>query len=159
MRKTCSICGEPFVAPPSAKKVTCGKPACISANTSRTHADKPHPWGNEARQRKAAQGQTPNLQLGTPAARQSPIAGPFETNQEAKFWWVVSSDGDQYHMRNLRNFCRTHPDLFAPDPWENAYAGLRQIQAWLMGKTARTVSQWKGWTLERAAVSPEELES
>lgn len=158
MLKACIICGAPFRASPTDKKVTCGSPECISENKSRTHVGKSHPWGDAARQRKVAQGQTPNLQLGTPAARQSPIAGPFETNQEAKFWWIVSPNGARYHIRNLRKFCRDYSDLFSPDPWENAYAGLRQVQAWLMGKTPRQVSQWKGWRLEQAAVSPEELD-
>ena len=156
MLKNCVICGASFKASPTDKKVTCGKPACIWENKSRTHAGKsPHPWSKEARRRKSAQGQTPNLRLGTPAAQLSPIAGPFETNQEAKFWWIVSPDGKHYHIRNLLKFCRDHPDLFAPEPWQNAYAGLRQIQAWLMRRKKRKVSQWKGWTLERAAVSPE----
>ncbi len=74
----------------------------------------------------------PNLRLGTPAAKLNLIADPFETNQEAKFWWIVSPDGKHYHIRNLLKFCRDHPDLFAPDPGQNAYAGLLQVQAWLM---------------------------
>lgn len=159
MQKNCVICGVVFTASPTDKKVTCGKPMCVRTNKSRTHTGKPHPWSQEARQHRSAQGKTPNLQLGTAAAKLSPLAGPFETNQEAKFWWIVSPDGDRYHLRNLRKFCRDHPHLFASHPWQNAYAGLRQVQAWLMGKTPRTVSQWKGWTLERAAVSPEEREN
>lgn len=145
---------------PTDKKVTCGKPACVSKNKSRTHVGKsPHSWSEDARRRKSALDQTPNLRLGTPAAKRGPIAGPFETNQEAKFWWIIRPGGDRYHIRNLRKFCRDHPELSAPDFWQNADDGLRQVQAWLTGKKKRKVSQWKGWTLERAAVSPEALES
>ncbi len=82
----------------------------------------------------------------------SPVAGPFETNQEAKCWWVVRlSSGHRYQVRNLAKWCRDNAPLFAPDSWQSAYDGLRQVQAWLMGRTPRTVSRWKDWTLERPA--------
>lgn len=157
MLKRCVVCDASFQASPTDKKVTCGASACVSENKRRTHIGKPHQWSKETRQRKALLGQTDNLKQGTPAAKQSPIAGPFETNQEAKLWWVVSPQGTHYHIRNLRKFCRDHPQLFAPDPWQNACAGLIQVQAWLQGKKERKVSQWKGWTLECPAVSPEEF--
>ncbi|GCF11984.1 hypothetical protein KDI_55480 [Dictyobacter arantiisoli] len=96
-------------------------------------------------------GETPNLTLGTAAALQSPIAGPFETNQAAKYWWLISPHEERYALRNLRKFCRDHSDLFAPHSWQNAYDGLRQVQASLMGRTKRSVSQWKGWRLTRPA--------
>jgi hypothetical protein len=155
--KKCVICGESFKCAPSDKKVTCARQACVSERRSQTHRGKSSSWNEEAKRRKSAQGQTANLQLGTPAAQRSPIAGPFETNQEAKFWFVRSPEGQRYHIRNLQKFCRDNPTLFAPDPWVNAYAGLRQVQASLMGKTPRKVGQWKGWTLERPAISPEDL--
>jgi hypothetical protein len=154
MDKICVICGARFTAPPSAKKVTCGQRPCVRTNTVRTHRGVANTWNAAARQRVAQRGQTANLRQGTPAAQHSPRAGPFATNQEAKDWWVTSPVGHTYTIRNLRAWCREHPDLFAPDPWPNAYAGLRQVQAWLMGKTARMVSQWKGWTLARPAASP-----
>jgi hypothetical protein len=156
MLKSCVICGALFKAAPTDRKVTCGKSSCVSENKSRTHAGKHYTWSDAARERKSAQGQNPNLKLGTRAAQRSPIAGPFETNQEAKLWWIVSPSGELYHMRNLRKFCREHPQLFMPDPWTNAYSGLKHVQLWLNGKTPRTVSKWKGWTLERMALSPEE---
>jgi hypothetical protein len=158
MIKICVICGESFQCSPSEKKVTCARKPCVSARRRQTHQGKPHPWGEAAKQRLSDLGKTPNLQLGTAAAKLSPIAGPFETNQEAKVWWLLGPGSQRYQVRNLRKFCRDHPYLFIPDPWGNAYAGLRQVQAWLTGKTPRKVSQWKGWTLERPAFPPEELE-
>lgn len=149
--RACVVCGASFDAPPSSKKIACS-PACASEQKRRSHVGKPHPWSDAAKERLAAKGQTANLQLGTSAARQSPIAGPFETNQEAKRWWLVDLTTERrYELRNLRKFCRDNSHLFAPDPWENAYAGLRQVQAWLMGKKTRTVSRWKNWTLARPA--------
>jgi len=118
---------------------------------------KPIQWSDEARARLAARGQTANLKLGTPAALASPLAGPFETNREAKVWRVVHiPTGQRYEVRNLKKWCRDNEHLFAPDPWRNAYAGLRQVHAWLNGHTPRTVSRWKDWTLEGLAQRPED---
>jgi hypothetical protein len=96
------------------------------------------------------------MRLGTLNAQLSPIAGSFETNHSAKLWWVVSPDNQRFAVRNLRLWCREHADLFAPDPWQRACDGLRNVQAWLVGNRKRQVSQWKGWTLERPAEYPEE---
>lgn len=152
--KTCSICGSEYTAPPSAKRSTCGRPACVSKRKRQTHTGKHNQWSDESRQKLSERGQTTNLRLGTPAAQDSPLAGPFETNQEAKLWWLISPSGDRYLIRNLHLWCREHEELFAPDTWQRASAGIRQIQAWLTGKRRRQVSQWKGWTLERPAEPP-----
>lgn len=151
MKKQCAICGAAFDAPPSSKKITCS-PACSSEQKRRSHLGKSNEWSAASRERLSAKGETPNLKLGTAAAQQSPIAGPFETNWAAKSWEIASLDsGQRYEFHNLRHFCRDHPDLFAPDHWEKAYAGLRQVQASMVGKTKRTVSRWKNWTLVRPA--------
>jgi predicted nucleic acid-binding Zn ribbon protein len=152
--KSCVVCSTPFAAPPSSKKITCSR-ACSAVRKRETHEGRPHTWGPEARERLREKGKTPNLELGTPAARLSPISGPYETNREAKVWWVVHlPTGRRYRARNLRKWCRDHPELFAPDRWENAYAGLLQVQAWLIGRRADTVSRWKDWTLECEGVRP-----
>jgi hypothetical protein len=154
MDKRCVVCGGAFTAPPSSKRITCSR-ACSSARKSDTHRGQSNTWSPTARARAAARGQTPNLRRGTPAAQESPIAGPFETNQEAKVWSLRSlATGERYDVRNLALWCREHEDLFWPDDWERAYAGLRQVQAWLMGHTRRKVSRWKDWTLDAPAEPP-----
>lgn len=151
MRKTCPICGVVFDTPPTGAK-TCS-PGCGSKLTGQSRIGKPHPWGAAAKERLASRGQTGNLKLGTSAARLSPKAGPYSTNQEAKVWRLRRlADGQEWTVRNLRKFCRDHPELFAPAPWENAYVGLLQVQASLMGtRKSRNVSRYKGWTLTRPA--------
>lgn len=157
MVKICVTCGAEFAAPPSSKKITCSN-KCSRVRKQQSHTGKSNQWSEESRQALSERGQTQNLQLGTPAAQASPIAGPFETNQEAKIWWLVDLATDRrYEIRNLRKFCRDNPNLFAPDPWKNAYAGIEQVQRWLLGRTKRTVSRWKTWTLERPAVHPSEI--
>ncbi len=155
--KICIICGASFDAPPSSKKVTCSD-ACSAERKRATHTGSTYAgWSNESKRHLTERGQTSNLRLGTLAAQLSPIAGPFETNQEAKIWWLLNqTTRERYTVRNLRKFCRDNAELFDPDPWENAYAGLRQVQACLMGKTKRGVSRWKDWTLERPAQAPQE---
>jgi hypothetical protein len=128
--------------------VTCSK-ACSSAHRSRKHIGKRNIWSDTSLARDAA-ARTGNLTIGTPAAKRSPIAGPFETNINAKHWTVIAPDGAEHHVRNLRLWCERHADLFAPHPWRNAYAGMRQVAAWLAGKRRRQVSQWRGWTLKDA---------
>lgn len=141
----CAICGGVFAATPSSKTVTCSK-ECSSIHRSRMHVGKRNEWGDTSKARTAAE-RTGNLRKGTLAALASAKAGPFETNINAKVWQVVGPDGRRYKVRNLRLWCETHADLFEPYPWGNAYAGLRQVAAWLAGTRRHQVSQWRGWTL------------
>ncbi|QDH23437.1 hypothetical protein [Saccharibacillus brassicae] len=104
------------------------------------------PWNNESRQRLAARGKTPNLQKGTAAAQQSPIAGPFETHRDALIWTIRSPDGVEHTVRNLSLWLREHADLLDGTP-EQARAGLMQVKRSMEGKTKRPVGSWKGWRL------------
>lgn len=151
--KTCVVCGAGFYAPPSSKKITCSK-ECSSVRKTETHKGKTFTWGDEARAEWAKRGKTPNLQKGDAAAKASPIAGAFETNQEAKIWTVITPEGRQFLLRNLRKWCRENAELFAPDDWQLAYAGLRQVQAWFVGKRKHPVTGWKGWTLAHENRNP-----
>lgn len=144
--KICIICGAGFYAPPSSKKITCSK-ECSSKRKIETHTGKKFSWGDEARKMLSARGKTDNLRKGDAAAKASLVSGSFETNQEAKIWEIISPEGDWYTMRNLRKWCKENPEMFFPDEWENAYAGLRQVQASLVGNRKRPARQWKGWTL------------
>ena len=144
----CRNCGRSFQAPPSSRIVTCSK-ACSRRRKIGTHVGKPHRWSDDARVRLAAKGQTPNLCLGTEAARNSPKAGPYETNQEAKRWWIVAPNGQEYEVVNLAKWLRDNADLLPDGRADLAHAGLRQVQRSMQGKTKRTVSAWKGWTLQR----------
>ena len=53
-------------------------------------------WSEESRTKKAAQGKTANLALGTPAAQKSPKSGKFLTNINAKDRHLISPDGKEY---------------------------------------------------------------
>jgi len=110
--RRCAVCNAIFRASPSDKTVTCSK-ACSSAHRSRKHIGKRNIWSDTSLARDAA-ARTGNLTIGTPAAKRSPIAGPFETNINAKHWTVIAPDGAEHHVRNLRLWCERHADLFAP---------------------------------------------
>ncbi len=146
MIKQCVICGEDYKASPSDKRATCGKSECIRVNKSRTHKGKHNTWSEESRRNLSVRGQTANLSKGTPAAQQSPIAGSFETNQNAKDWVLISPDGKEYKCRNLNLWCKNNCKLFDRTPVQIA-AGFRQIKLYYEGKTKRTVASYLGWTL------------
>lgn len=81
-----------------------------------------------------------------------PHTGPYETNQEAKLWRLVAPDGTRYEVRNLRLWTEQHVHLFPEGTTPHqAYSGLRQVNAWLRGRTKRKVSSYKGWTLDSPA--------
>ena len=142
----CAICGGTFLAAPSSKKVTCSR-ECSAIRRSKVHLGIRNRWADTSKARLAAQ-RTGNLAKGTPAARVSPRGGPYETNASAKDWIVIDPTGTRYRARNLRLWCETHADLFAPHPWRHAYAGLKQVAYWLSGRRKAPAPAWRGWTLK-----------
>lgn len=144
-RRACLNCGKWFLVAPSSKTRTCSA-ACSRAHRSRKHLDVSNKWASTDAARTAAR-HTGNLLLGTPAARNSRRAGPFESNVNAKRWTVLSPSSERYDATNLRLWCELNEQRFAPHHWRAAYAGLRQVSAWLRGKTKRTVTSWRGWSL------------
>jgi len=147
MLKHCVVCREDYNASPSDKRSTCGKPECFKINKSRTHKGKSNTWTEESKQNLSVKGQTANLSKGTAAAQQSPIAGSFETNQNAKDWVLVSPEGKEHKCRNLNLWCKDNSQLFNRTPTQIA-AGIRQIKQYRLGKTKRTVTSYLGWTLK-----------
>jgi hypothetical protein len=144
-KKRCVICGTEFPAPPSSKKVTCSDP-CRRERARRSATGRKRFWSAEKKARYAEKGQNANLKLGTAAALKSPIAGPFETNQNALIWTIHSPDGVTYTVRNLSLWLRENADKLPGTP-EQARAGFAQIKRSREGKTKRSVGSWKGWTL------------
>ena len=97
-----------------------------------------------------------NQPKATEAAKNSPIAGRFETNIHAKDWVLIAPNNKVYHITNLQHFVRNNPHLFnAKDvEWKrsggkhgaggdycNATAGLSNVR---QGKS----KAWKGWRLK-----------
>lgn len=162
--RVCPICGKLFPAPPSSTAATCSK-ACYSAWRSRIQQGQRVVWSKASKARLAAQGQTDNLKLGTAAAQRSPIAGRYETNQEAKIWVLVSPTGEEITVRNLRLWAREHTHLFGKPPGDKSAAqiaaGFRAISSTLTGKRlpgsrARPAYTYFGWTLKGPPVHPEQ---
>lgn len=149
--KDCAVCGTQFKAKPSGRK-TCSE-ECARVLLASARRDKVVVWSEEAKRRRKERGYTSNLRLGAPAAVLSPLAGPFETNVLAKEWWIINLESGQRWpaVHNLAKWCRDHADLYAPDDWHLAYAGLRQVQAWLLGKSKVKHTRWKAWSLYHEA--------
>lgn len=144
MIRNCVICGKEFKCSPSDKIVTCSK-ECRSERVRRANKAKKKIWSPEARAKISAKGITPNLKKGTAAALKSPIAGSFETNQEALTWTIKSPDGVVYKVTNLRLFIKDNPDLF-DGTVDQATHGFYAIKQAMLGKRTN-VTQWKGWEL------------
>lgn len=155
----CPVCGKLFATPPSNRKVTCSK-ECSSAWRARMLTGVPHKWGKEAKARLSKKGQTENLKLGTDAAKVSPIAGRFETNQEALVWVLIDPTGQEYTVRNLKLWARENAELFGKEPGdksgEQISAGFRQIAATMRGKRKTPATSYFGWTLKCLPREPNE---
>lgn len=145
--KICVVCGKEFSAPPSSKKITCSA-ECSRERKRITHTGKSNVWSEESKKNLSLKGQTENLKKGTDAARRSPIAGAFATNQNAKHWVLKSPTNVIYECDNLNLFIREHPEWF-PNP-TSASSALRASAACLAGKASpsrkdRQFGQYKGW--------------
>ncbi len=161
--RKCVICGKPFEVYPSDNRVTCSH-ACRCERQRRAVKAHPVQWGDAARQRASARGQTANLKLGGAAAKASPVAGRFETNQEAKVWTLVTPDGQEITVRNLQLWAREHTDLFGKPPGDRSAAqisaGFRAIAQTLAGKRGGPGQpgpsmSYFGWTLKGLPQPPE----
>ena len=157
MDRVCPVCGKVFKAPPSSKKVTCSR-ACSSIRKAQTHQGVSNAWGEEARRRKSAQGQTDNLRKGTPAAMASPISGRGESNRNALVWALRDPTGNTITVRNLQHWARENCELFGETPGDKSADriahGFYQVKRSMEGKLRRrdgtpcTVNAYKGWSVD-----------
>ena len=113
------------------------------------HTGLSNKWSEESRTRKAAQGKTANLALGTPAAQKSPKSGKFLTNINAKDWHLISPDGKEYLFHSLNYWLRENGDkLFGcvPDSKEfkNVSTGLSGAKRAMLGRNYGCCT-YKGW--------------
>jgi hypothetical protein len=148
MIKHCVICGGRFTCPPSDKKVTCS-PECRSERARRAKTAKGRKWSNKSKETLSTKGQTANLKLGTSAALVSPLSGSFETNVNAKEWILVDPLGKEYHIRNLRLWCKNNAsDIFNREP-DQVRAGFSEIKRSMQGKRPKApVFTYMGWSLK-----------
>ena len=160
--RKCVICGKPFDCYPSDNRVTCSKD-CRRERQRRVVTARPVQWSAKARERASARGQTENLKLGRAAAQRSPVAGRFETNQEAKIWTLVDPAGNEIIVRNLLLWARGHTELFGKPPGDRSAAqissGFKTIAQTLAGKRgapgqARAALTYFGWMLKKLPEEP-----
>ena len=149
-QKICAVCGKPFDCSPSSKKVTCS-PECSRIHRSRVHRGVSNRWNAEAKARKSAEGITGNLRMGTPAARQSPKSGRFETNVNAQHWIVKSPTGVTYEFTNLMLWARGHCELFGkPSNDKSARQianGFYTAKRAMLGKPRQHTPSYMGWKI------------
>lgn len=160
--RKCVICGKPFDCYPSDNTVTCSKD-CRRERQRRIVSQRPVQWGEEARARASARGQTENLMLGTEAAKKSPKSGRFETHHAAKSWVLVDPIGQEIVVRNLQMWARENTARFGKPPGDKSAkqisAGFKAIAQTIRGlrgapgKT-RGATTYFGWTLKSIPEEP-----
>lgn len=154
--RTCIICGNDFNCYPSDNKVTCSQDCRRERQRQRVLAN-PVKWGESAKARASAKGQTSNLKLGYVAAQHSPIAGRTEMNKEAKTWTLIDPSGNEIVVRNLLLWARKNTQLFDKPPGDHSAhqiaSGFKAISQTLSGKRGvpgrpRGATTYFGWTLK-----------
>ena len=158
MIKHCIICGAPFAAPPSSKKITCS-PACSRERKRRSHTAVHNQWNAPARLRKSrdmrALGYTETARRGLAAAMALPGSQRGETHRSAKRWRLIAPDGTQYDVTNLTHWARQHAEWFDAIASEsdrdrvarNIRSGFAAIALTLSGRRKHPIHTYKGWRL------------
>lgn len=157
--KVCPVCRKLFPSPASDKTVTCSKKCSLEWKRT-THENVSNRWNEESKEKKRKEGQTDNLKLGTEAAKKSPVAGRFETNQEAKIWTLVDPSGNELVVRNLLMWARENTERFGkPEGDKSAKQiadGFKAIALTMRGKRKHPAMTYFGWTLKDVPKDPEE---
>lgn len=171
-QKRCVICGAPFFAPPSSKKVTCSA-ACRSERAARAaRSSKGRHWSEEkAEARKKSpeiKAHMADLQkIGTAKAMENPINQRGPQNKESKVWTIYPPEcDDPIVIKNLKDWARQNYDLFEPgsdnidETAKRIASGFYAIAQTLKGNRSaggkrRGATSYKGWTMKGMPVDPE----
>ena len=158
MIKHCVVCGAPFDAPPSSKKITCSK-ACSSERKSRTHTDIHNAWSADARARQSIRlhslGATDSTRRGLEAAMTRPDSQRGPNHREAKRWVLIAPDGERFEIVNLMDWARRHAHWFdtVQDDADreriagNVRSGFGGIVQSMLGHKKRPCYTYKGWRI------------
>ena len=159
MTKHCIICGAPFQAPPSSKKVTCS-PACRSVRAAKSAASSKRKWNDDAKQRRAAdpsvKSKMAELQpAGTAAALSLPEGQRGPQNRASKIWILIDPSGNRIEVVNLLDWARKNYARFEPDCTDRQAssirisAGFNCIASGMRGVKShrRPANTYKGWGL------------
>ena len=158
MIKYCVICGAPFQAPPSSKKITCSA-ACSTKRKTLSHMGKSNQWSEESQQNlskiRKAQGYSDNAKAGLSAAMALPDSQRGEQHREAKIWVLIAPDDTVYHVINLLDWSRKHAHWFdaVQDDADreriarNIRSGFGQIVRSMKRLRKHPIYTYKGWRL------------
>ena len=158
MIKLCVICGAPFQAPPSSKKITCSA-ACSSKRKAQSHKGVHNAWSEESRARlskkRKAEGYSDAAKHALSAAMALPEGQRGEQNRAAKYWVLIDPDGNVYHVTNLLDWARKNAHRFdniTPETDLNRVAhnirsGFGGIVQSMLGRKKHPCTTYKGWRL------------
>ena len=88
------------------------------------------------------------------AAQNSPLAGRFETNINAKTWRLIDPSGNRHVCTNLSLFVRSHPEAF-PNTTSALTMFRKQASCMRNGKPVTPKTCCGGWYVEEIPAYPE----
>lgn len=147
-RATCQRCGASYICGTSSRSRYC--PACrnISAAERRTGSFRAATTDFAAMRKAYAlehrEEMLASASRASAAARQSPIAGPFETNLNAKIWTLCDPSGNLHNVTNLALFVRGRPDDF-PRPKSALHMLYKQSACLRDGRRVTPQTCCGGW--------------
>lgn len=147
--RICVICGAQFDVYPSSPRKTCS-PSCRCQLKSRSHTGRRHPWSDASKQRLRDKPKPDQLSLGHAAAMALPDSQRGSGHRDCKVWRLRSPDGQDYTAVGILPWARENAWRFGETDESGALriaSGFRQIALSARGKTKRSVSSYKGWTL------------
>lgn len=161
MTRYCVICGNPFQASPSDKKVTC-YPECRSKRASIASTGRRYRLSDKARSHRTEVCNRPEVKArlmesakkASDAAMENPLSQRGPQNRTSLFYILIDPTGHKIPVVGLEDWCRNHCELFSEvsdrdKDGARIAKGFRAIASYLRGVPSRTqaVTSYKGWGL------------
>lgn len=159
MRSVCEVCGKEYISSMGGKSRYCPECRGAAGGASRTGKYRAATEAFAAMRREYAREHADEMRAGAAnameAARNSPLAGGYESNVCAKNWVLCDPSGNEHHVTNLKLYVREHPEAF-PNPASAYSMFVRQSGCLRDGRPMEPKTCCGGWYVVDAPTVPEE---